>query len=115
MTNISQQQPINILKPLLLSADKGSLSSVLNGQNLISVIFHVFFKLTKVRYLKQFAIMLPFVHFGKQCRVIKYRLSLFLFKTVLGCIEIIANPTPPMLKNQYRRKSLKQCFSFNSV
>ena len=29
MTNLSQQKPINILKPLLLSADKGSLSCIL--------------------------------------------------------------------------------------
>ena len=32
MTNINQQQPINILKALILSADKGSLSCVLIGK-----------------------------------------------------------------------------------
>ena len=36
MTIISQQQLINILKPLVLSADKGSLSFPLIVQNLIS-------------------------------------------------------------------------------
>ena len=48
MTNISQQQPINILKPLILSADKGSLSCVLIGQQLISVHFCVFLMFIKV-------------------------------------------------------------------
>ena len=48
MTNISQQQPINILKPFSLSADMGSLSCVLIGQNLLSVLFSDFLKFTKV-------------------------------------------------------------------
>ena len=47
MTNISQQQPMNILKPLFLSVDKGSLSCVLIGQNLISIFFFIFIKFTK--------------------------------------------------------------------
>ena len=38
MTNISQQQPMNILKPLIFSADKGSLSCVLIGQNVVSLL-----------------------------------------------------------------------------
>ena len=37
MTYISQQQPINILKPSFLSADNGSLCCVLISRNLISV------------------------------------------------------------------------------
>ena len=48
MTNISQKQPINILKQMILSADKGSLSCVLIVQNNISIMFRVFFKITKV-------------------------------------------------------------------
>ena len=48
MTIISQKQPVNILKPFVfLSADKGSLSCVLIGQNLISLILRAFFKLKK--------------------------------------------------------------------
>ena len=39
MTNISQQQLISILKAIILSADKGSLSCVMIGQNLISLFF----------------------------------------------------------------------------
>ena len=37
MTNISQQQPINILKALIFICHKGSLCCLLIGQNLISV------------------------------------------------------------------------------
>ena len=44
MTYISQKQPVKFLKPLVLSADKGSLRCVLIGQNLISLILRVFFK-----------------------------------------------------------------------
>ena len=47
MTNISQNQPVNTLKPLFLSADKRSLSCVLIGQNLIFRILRAFFKLKK--------------------------------------------------------------------
>ena len=47
MTIISQKQPVNILKPLFLSADKASLSCVLIGQNLISLILRAFLKLKK--------------------------------------------------------------------
>ena len=50
MTNNSQKQPINNLKPLILSADKGSLSYVLIGRNLISVVSRVYCKLTKARF-----------------------------------------------------------------
>ena len=78
MTNFSQQQPINILKPLLLSADKGSLSCILIGQNLISGIFRVFFKLTKVSFA--FCHFVMSFHSGKQCRLRKYRLRPFLLK-----------------------------------
>ena len=81
MKTISQQQPINILKPF----KKGPLSYVLIGQNLISVIFHVFDKLTKVCFA--FCNSVSSFHFGKQCRARKYRLILFLFKAELGCIE----------------------------
>ena len=86
MKNFSQQQPITILKPLIFPADKCSLSCVLIGQNLISEIFRVFFKLTKVSFA--FCHSKTSFHFGKQCRVRKYCLSLFLFKAELGCIEI---------------------------
>ena len=48
MTNVRQQQPINILKPLIFVYHRGSLSCVLIGQNLISEIFSVFFKLKKL-------------------------------------------------------------------
>ena len=78
MTSISQQKPINILKPLFLSAKKGSLICVLIGQTLISVSFRVFLKSTKVRFAFCYSVMS--VHFGKQCRVGKYRLSLFFSK-----------------------------------
>ena len=54
------------------------------GQNIISVIFRVFFKLTKVRLVFCHSVM--YVHFGKQYRVRKYRLSLFFIKAILGCI-----------------------------
>ena len=51
--------------------------------------------------------------FGKQDRVRKYRLGIFLFKVELGIVEInvlqTRNPIPPML-NQYPRSSLKQSF-----
>ena len=104
MTIISQQQPINILKPPILSTDKGSLSCVLVGQNLI---------LTKVRFAS--CNSLTSVHF---CRLINYRLSLFLLKAELGCYKMyvfqIRNPISPML-NQYQWHSLKQYFSFISV
>ena len=91
MTNISQQQPINILKPLILSADKGSLSCVLFGQNTISVTFRVFVKLTTVRFA--FCHSVTSFRFGKQCRVRKYRLSRFLFRVELECIEINVSQT----------------------
>ena len=88
MTNISHQQPINILKPLIFfwCADNGLLSCVLIGQNRTSVLLRVFFKLTEIRFA--FCHSVTSVHFGKQCRVRKYRLGLFLFNTELGCIEI---------------------------
>ena len=63
MTNISQQQPINILKSLVLSADKGSLSCVLIGPNLISVLFCVLLKFTKVCFA--FFHSVTSFHFGK--------------------------------------------------
>ena len=95
--------PLNILKPLFLSADKGSLSCVLIGQNLISVLFCLFLKFTKVCFA--FCHSVTSFHFGKQCRVKKYGLSLFIFKAELDFIEInvsqTRNPIPPML-NQYR-------------
>ena len=69
MTNFNQQQQINILKPL--SADKGLLSCVLIGQNLISVLFCVFFKFTKVYFA--FCHSVTYFHFVKQCRVKQIR------------------------------------------
>ena len=104
-TNLSQQQPINILKPLL-SADKGSLSCVLIGQNLIPYYiytFCVFLKFTKVCFA--FIHSLTSFHFVKQFCMKQYGLSLFLFKAELGFIEINVSqtrtPISPML-NQYR-------------
>ena len=46
MTNFSQQQPINISKPFL-SADKVSLSCIVIGQNVISILFCVFLRFPK--------------------------------------------------------------------
>ena len=103
MTNISQQQPINILKPLFLSADKGLLSCVLIGQNLISVLFCVFLKFTKVCFALCHSV--TYFHFGKHCCMKEYGFSLFFFKAELCCIEINVSQTRnsilPML-NQYR-------------
>ena len=65
MTNISQKPSINILKPLIFSADKVSLSCVLIGQNLISNNFRVFFKFTKVNFTFCHSVMS--FHFVKQC------------------------------------------------
>ena len=103
MTNISQKQPVNILKPLaFLSADKGTLSCVLIGQNLISLILRGFFMLKG--FANAFCHSLTSFHFGKQDRVRKYCLVIFLFKVELGIVEInvlqTQNPIPPML-NQY--------------
>ena len=117
MTNISQKQPVNIVKPLILSADKGSLSCVLIVHNLISLILRAFFKL-KI-FANAFGHSVTSFLFGKQDRVRKYRLGIFLFKVELGIVEInilqTRYPIPPML-NQYPRNSLKQIFfSFISV
>ena len=87
MTNISQKQPVNSLKPLFfLSADKGPLSCVLIGRNLRSLIFHAFFKLKK--FANAFSHSVTSFRFGKQDRVRKYRLGIFLFKVELGMVEI---------------------------
>ena len=64
MTYPSQKQPINILKRLFLSADKGSLSCVLIGQNLISLILRGFFKLNK--FANAFSHSVTSFRFGKQ-------------------------------------------------
>ena len=97
-----KKQPVNILKPLVLSAYKGSLSCVLIGQNLISLIVRVFFKLKM--FVNAFSHSVTSFRFGKQDRVRKYRLGIFLFKVELGIVEInvlhTQNPIPPML-NQY--------------
>ena len=102
MTRISQKQPINTLKPLVLSADKGSLSCVLICQNLISLILRVFFKLKK--FANAFNHSVTSFRFGKQDRMRKYHLGIFLFKVELGIVEInvlqTQNPIHPML-NQY--------------
>ena len=65
MTNFSQQQPINTLKPLSLSTDKGSLSYILIGQTLVSE-KQIVFSLSLQKLALHF--VTPF-HFGKQCRV----------------------------------------------
>ena len=39
MTNISQKQPVNNLKPLFFVCHMGSLSCVLIGQNRMSIVF----------------------------------------------------------------------------
>ena len=102
MTNSSQNRPVNILKPFFLSADKGSLSCVLIGQNLISLILRIFFKLKK--FANAFSHSVTSFRFGKQYRVRKYRLGIFLFNVALGIVAInvlqTQNPIPPML-NQY--------------
>ena len=67
MTNISQQQPINILNHRFLSADKGSLNCVMIGQTLIFVIVRVFFTVIKVRFA--FCHSVASVYFGKQCNM----------------------------------------------
>ena len=104
MTNISQKQPANIMKPLIFVCDKGSLSCVLIGQNLISLILRAFFKL---KNLQMHLVIL------KQDHVREYRLTIFLFKVELRIVEInvlqTRTPIPPML-NQYPRNSLKQSF-----
>ena len=111
MNNISQKQPVNILKPLGFLCDKGSLSCVLIGQNLICLIVRAFFKLKKLANALIHSV--SSFRFGKQDRVKKYRLSIFLFKVELGSVEIYVlqtrNPIPPML-NQYPPNSLKQSF-----
>ena len=105
LTKFSQQQSINILKPLILSADKGSLSCVLIGQNqfpFFLCFLKNFLKFTKVCFA--FCHSVTSFHFVKQCRVKKYGLSLFLFKTELGFIEINVSQTrnPIPMLNQYR-------------
>ena len=100
-----------------MSADKGSLSCLLIGQNLISLILRAFFKLKKIA--NTFSDSVTSFRFGNQDRVRKYRLDIFLFKVEVGIIEInvlqTRNHIPPML-NQYSRNSLKQSFflSFQS-
>ena len=79
-----QHQPIKILKPLLLPADKGSLSCTLIVQNLISDRFRVCFKFTILSFA--FCHYVTSFHLGKQCNVRKYRLSLIPFEAELGCI-----------------------------
>ena len=116
MTNISQQQPITFWNHWFWSADKGSLSCVLIGRNLISVRFFVLIKFTKVCFgFCHSVTSLPFV---KQCCMKKFGLSLFNFKAELGFIEInvsqTQNPILPMLY-QYRCNSLKQWFFFFQV
>ena len=94
-----------------MSADKGSLNCVLIGQNLISLILRVFLKLKK--FSNAFNHSVTSFRFGKQDRLRKYRLGIFLFKVELGIVEInvlkTRNPIPPVL-NQYPRNSLKQNF-----
>ena len=94
-----------------MSADKGSLSCVLIGQNLISLILRAIYKLKK--FANAFSHSVTYFRFGKQDRVRKYRLGIFLFKVELGIVEInvlqTRNPIPPML-NQYPRIFLKQSF-----
>ena len=108
MTNFSPKQPVNIL-----SADKGSLRCVLIGQNLISLILRVFFKLKK--FANAFSHSVTSFRFGKQYRVRKSRLGIFLFKVGLGIVEINVLQIPLMF-NQYPLNSLKQSFfSFISV
>ena len=89
----------------------GSLSCVLIGQNLISLNLRVFFKLKK--FSNAFSCSVTCCRFGKQDRMRKYRLGIFLFKVELGIVEInvlqTRNPIPPVL-NQYLQNSLKQNF-----
>ena len=89
----------------------GSLSCVLIGQNLIALILRVFFNLRK--FANAFSHSVTSFRFGKQDRVKKYRLGIFLLKVELGIVEInvlqTRKPIPPML-NQYPRNSLKQSF-----
>ena len=94
-----------------MSADRGSLSCFLIGQNLISLILRVSFKLKK--FAIAFSHSVTSLRFDKQDRVRKYRFGIFLFKVELGIVEInvlqTRNPIPSML-NQYPRNSLKQSF-----
>ena len=87
------------------------MSCVLIGQNLISLILRAFFKFKK--FANAFSYFVTSFRFGKQDRVRKYRLGIFLFKVELEIVEInvlqTRNPIPPML-NQYPRNSLKQSF-----
>ena len=79
-----------------MSADKGSLSCVLIGQNLISLILRAIYKLKK--FANAFSHSVTYFRFGKQDRVRKYRLGIFLFKVELGIVEInvlqTRNPIP---------------------
>ena len=109
LVNNSQQ---TFLNQCFLSADKGSLSCVLIGQNLFCVMFRVFFKLTKFRFA--FCHSVTSFHFCKECRVRKYRLSLFLFKAELACIEINVPQTRNPIKS-IPAKFFKQCVSLISV
>ena len=115
MTNFSQQQPVyqsGLPRPIKIGfVELGEefrlpvnilkLCCVLIGQNLISEIIRVFFKLAKASFA--FCHSVTSFHFGKQCRVKKHCPSLFLFKAELECNEInvteTQTPIPPMLKS----------------
>ena len=111
LTNISQKQTVNILKPLVFVCRQGITELRSDWSKPYFSNFMCFFKLKK--FANAFSHSVTSFHFGKQDRVRKYRLGIFLFKVELGIVEInvlqTQIPIPPML-NQYPRNSLKQIF-----
>ena len=89
MTNISQKQPINILKPLIMVCRQGFTELCSDWSKYYFRIFHVFFKLTKVSFA--FCHSVAFVDLGKQCCMRKYHISLrlFIFKAELGFVMVV--------------------------
>ena len=84
----------------------------------MSIIFRVFFKINK--FANAFSHSVMSFRFGKQDRVRKYRLDIFLFKVELGIVEInvlqTRNPIPPVLNQYWSAKFFKTIvFSFISV
>ena len=86
MPNFSQQQPINIIKPLIFVCRLGYTKLHSDWPKPYFRHFSCFLYVNKGNFAFCYSVMS--FHFGKQCRVRKYRLSLFLFIAELGCIKI---------------------------